>query len=195
MAVSTGLVRVVDGRLVPVPGVWDFDAGHTHVGFEGRHLNVTKVRGRFMKFSGRLIVAEIPEESIAELDIDATSIDSGFKDRDEHLKSADWFDVQRYPAIIFRSGHISHVSGSRWKATGELTIKQISRPVDVDIEFAGAVSDPWGNPKIGAVVRAKVDRDEWGLVWNLPLDTGGFVVSRTIQLTVDVEAVLKGARQ
>jgi polyisoprenoid-binding protein YceI len=140
-------------------------------------------------------VAEIPEESIAELDIDATSIDSGFKDRDEHLKSADWFDVERYPAISFRSGHISHVSGNRWKATGELTIKEISRPVDVDVEFAGAVSDPWGNSKIGAVVRAEVDREAWGLVWNLPLDAGGFVVSRAIQVTVDIEAVLKGAPQ
>jgi polyisoprenoid-binding protein YceI len=195
MTVSTQMVRIVDGRLVPVPGVWELDAGHTQVGFEGRHLKVTRVRGRFTKFSGRLIVAEIPEESTAELDIDAASIDSGFKDRDEHLKSADWFDVERYPAISFRSGHISHVSGNRWKATGELTIKQISRPVDVDVEFAGAVSDPWGYPKIGAVVRAEVDREAWGLVWNLPLDAGGFVVSKTIQLTVDVEAVLKGARQ
>jgi polyisoprenoid-binding protein YceI len=168
MAVSTQLVRIVDGRLVPVPGVWELDAGHTEVGFEGRHLNVTRVRGRFTKFSGQLIVAEIPEESTAELDIDATSIDSGFKDRDEHLKSADWFDVERYPAISFRSGQISHVSGNRWKARGELTIKDISRPVDVDVEFAGAVSDPWGNPKIGAVVRAEVDREAWGLVWNLP---------------------------
>lgn len=192
MAVSTQLVRIVDGRLVPVPGVWELDAGHTQVGFEGRHLKVSRVRGRFTKFSGRLIVAEIPEESIAELDIDATSIDSNFKDRDEHLKSADWFDVERYPSISFRSGHISHVSGNRWRTTGELTIKEISRPVDADVEFAGAVIDPWGNPKIGAVVRADVDREAWGLVWNLPLDAGGLVVSRTIHLTVDVEAVLKG---
>ncbi|TMG09453.1 MAG: YceI family protein [Chloroflexi bacterium] len=195
MAVSTQLVRIVDGSLVPVPGVWEFDAGHTEVGFEGRHLTVARVRGRFTNFSGRLIVAEIPEESIAELDIDATSIESGFKDRDEHLKSADWFDVGRYPAISFRSRAISHVSGNRWKSRGELTIKEMSRPVDVDVEFAGAVSDPWGNPKIGAMVRSAVDREAWGLVWNLPLDAGGFVVGRTIHLTVDVEAVLRGPRQ
>lgn len=194
MAVSTQLVRIVDGRLVPVPGVWELDAGHTQVGFEGRHLKVTRVRGRFTKFNGRLIVAEVPEESIAELDIDAASIDSGFKDRDEHLKSADWFDVRRYPAISFRTVEISHASGNHWKANGELTIKEISRPIEVDVEFAGAVSDPWGNSKIGAVVRADVDREAWGLVWNLPLDAGGFVVGRTIHLTVDVEAVLKGSR-
>jgi polyisoprenoid-binding protein YceI len=193
MAVSTQLVRIVDGRLVPVPGIWEFDPGHTEVSFEGRHLTVTRVRGRFRRFSGRLIVAEVPEASIAELAIEASSIDSGFKDRDEHLESDDWFDAERYPTIIFRSRGISHVSGNRWQAGGELTIKDISRPIDVQIEFAGAVSDPWGNPKIGAAVRAEVDREAWGLDWNMPLNAGGFVVGRTVQLIVDVEAVLRGS--
>ena len=185
------LVRIVDGNLVPVPGTWEFDPGHTEVGFEGRHLVVTRVRGRFNKFVGRLIVAAKPEESVAELVIDAASVESGFKDRDEHLRSPDWFDVERHPTITFRSGRLSHATGSHWKAEGELTLKGITRPVELDVEFSGAVNDPWGNSKIGATVTGKVDRHQFDLLWNLPLGAGGVVAARSVQLTVNVEAVLQ----
>ncbi len=190
---SMELVRVVNGRLVPAPGIWEFDQGHTEVAFEGRHLMVTKIRGRFTRFDGRLLMADIPEESVAEIKIDSTSVDSGFKDRDDHLKSPDWFDVERHPTITFRSGELSHVSGNHWKAKGQLTIKAMTRPIDLDVEFTGAVTDPWGNSKIGAVVTATVDRETWDLRWNMPLDAGAVVVGTQIQLTVNVEAVFRGA--
>ena len=192
MAVMTELVRVVDGKLVPVPGVWEFDAGHTEVGFEGRHLKVNRVRGRFTRFSGRVVVAEVPEESTAQLEIDAASVESGFRDRDDHLRSGDWFDVERHPAISFLSDRLSHVSGSLWAAAGQLTVKGVTRPIELSVEFGGATTDPWGNGKIGAVVKAEVDREEWGLIWNMPLGAGGFVVDRTVWLRVDAEAVLTG---
>ena len=191
MAVATELVRIVDGKLVPAPGVWEFDVGHTEVGFEGRHLKVNRVRGRFARFSGHLVVADVPEESTALLEIEAASVESGFKDRDDHLRSADWFDIERHPIITFRSNQISHVSGSHWSASGELTVKGITRPVEVSVDFGGATTDPWGNAKIGAVVKAEVDREEWGLTWNMPLGAGGFVVDRTVWLRIDAEAVLK----
>lgn len=185
------LVRIVDGNLVPIPGSWEFDPGHTEVGFEARHLVVTRVRGRFNKFTGRLVVALNPEDSVAELSIDAASVYSGFADRDDHLRSADWFDVERHPTITFRSGRLSHVTGNHWKAEGDLTVKGITRPVALDVEFAGAVTDPWGNSKIGAAITGQVDRHEYDLMWNMPLKAGGFVASRTVQLTVNVEAVLR----
>jgi len=194
MAVSTHLVRVVDGRLVPVPGVWEFDPGHTEVGFVGTHLKVSRVRGRFRSFRGRLIVGEVPEQSAAELTIDAASLESGFKDRDDHLKSADWFDVERFPTISFRTTDIAHVSGNHWTATGTLAIKDVARPVHVDVHFTGAAADPWGNSKIGATIRAEVDRADWGLTWNMPLSAGGLLVGRTVELMVEVEAVNAGDR-
>jgi polyisoprenoid-binding protein YceI len=185
------LVRIVDGNLVPVPGTWEFDPGHTEVGFEARHLVVTRVRGRFNKFTGRLVVAPDPKDSVAELSIDAASVDSGFKDRDDHLRSADWFDVERHPAIRFRSGRLSHIAGNHWKAEGELTVKGITRSVALDVEFSGAVTDPWGNSKIGATITGQVDRHEFDLTWNMPLEAGGVVAARTVLLTVNVEAVLR----
>lgn len=189
MAISTELVRIVDGRLVPIPGVWEFDTGHTEVSFEGRHLKVNRVRGRFTRFSGRLTMAEIPEQSSADLDIQAGSLQSGFTDRDDHLKSVDWFDVERYPTISVRSSSIQHVSGNLWTASGLLTARAITRPIEMTVEFGGATIDPWGNAKIGAIVKSQVDREAWGMKWNMPLDAGGFVVDRTVWLRVDVEAV------
>ncbi|HEX7263373.1 MAG TPA: YceI family protein [Candidatus Dormibacteraeota bacterium] len=189
MAISTELVRIEDGHLVPIPGVWEFDTGHTEVSFEGRHLKVNRVRGRFTRFSGRLIVTEIPEQSSAELDIQAGSLESGFTDRDGHLKSADWFDVERFPTISFRSSSIQHVSGNLWTASGSLTAKEITGTIEMSVEFGGATIDPWGNAKIGAIVKSQVDREAWGMKWNLPLDAGGFVVDRMVWLRVDVEAV------
>jgi polyisoprenoid-binding protein YceI len=189
--VKQELVRIVNGRLVPIPGVWEFDQGHSEVGFEGSHLVVTRVRGRFTKFSGRLIVAENPEDSAAELTVDAASVESGFRDRDEHLKSKDWFDVEQFPAIIFRSGKLTHAAGNHWVAAGDLTVKGSTKPIELDVEFAGAANDPWGQSKIGAIISAEVDRHDWNLTWNLPLEGGGVVVGRKVRLTVNVEAALK----
>ncbi|HYL08858.1 MAG TPA: YceI family protein [Candidatus Udaeobacter sp.] len=194
MAVSTDLVRVVNGRWVPIAGVWEFDPGHTEVSFEGRHLMVSRVRGRFTSFSGRLVVGEVPEQSTAELSIQAASVESGFQDRDDHLKSADWFDVDRHPAITFRSGILAHISGSHWKAQGVLAVKGVERPIELDVEFLGGVTDPWGTPKIGALIKGEVDREAWGLTWNVPLDSGGLVVGQKVALIVTVEAVFRGAR-
>ncbi len=187
---ATALTREVDGATVPVVGVWEFDQGHTLVGFEGRHLMVTRVRGRFNRFSGRLSVAERPEESIAEIDIEAASLESGFADRDEHLRSADFFDVVRFPTITFRSTRLSHVSGSRWVAEGQLTVRDVIRPVLLECEFEGVETDPWGNHKLGFTARGRINREDFGLTWNMALETGGLLAGKEVALQIEVEAVL-----
>jgi polyisoprenoid-binding protein YceI len=191
MAVEIRPTRVVNGRDVPAAGLWEFDQGHTEVLFEGRHLMVSRIRGRFEKFSGRLWVVEAPEESSAELVIEAASVESGFKDRDDHIRSADWFDVERYPLIGFKSTGLTHLAADRWRAGGQLTIRDLTRPVELEVEFGGGVLDPWGGARIGFTATTVVDREDWGLTWNLVLETGGLVASKKIALTVNVEAVLR----
>ena len=187
--IATGLTRLVDGVRLPTPGVYDFDPGHTTVAFVGRHLLVTRVRGRFLAFSGSLHVAERPQESRAELVIRADSLESGLKDRDDHLRGPDFLDVAHHPTITFRSTAINHVEDDRWRATGYLTIRGSTRPVDVDIEFGGGVLDPWGNEKIGFSVQTVFNREDFGLTWNMVLDGGGLVASTHIRVEIDVEAV------
>lgn len=183
------LVRGVDGAPVPAPGRWEFDVGHSEIGFEGRHL-ATRIRGRFLKFKGRLIVAERPEDSTARLDIDAASLFTGSKDRDEHLRSADWFGVVEHPTITFRSRSGHYVGWNRWRVTGDLTVRQITRGIDVDVEFGGADIDPWGNCKLGFEAVATLDREQFGLHWNAPLGSGGALVGREVTVRASVEAVL-----
>jgi len=186
---TTGLTREVDGALVPAPGTWEFDPGHSEISFEGRHL-AARVRGRFLKFSGRLIVAERPDDSVAEVEIDASSLFSGFKDRDDHLRSADWFAVDEYPTIAFRSRSGRHIGWNRWRVTGDLTVRGITCAVDFDVEFGGAGVDPWGNRKLGLELVASLDRERFGLRWNAPLASGGWLVGREVTIRASVEAVL-----
>lgn len=186
---ATLVTRTVAGREFPVPGAWQFDVGHSRVAFEGRHLMVAKVRGMFTEFSGVIQIAETPEESRAELTIAAASLESGFRDRDDHLRSADFLDVEHYPAITYRSTSLRHLSGAHWHAVGDLTIRDITRPVTLDIEFAGGLIDPWGNEKIGLSATAAINREDWGLTWNMALEAGGVVAGKTIKIEIDVEAI------
>lgn len=181
---------VTDGILTfPESGTWIFDTGHSRVGFEGRHLMVSRVRGGFTRFAGAVHVGTTPAETTAELTIDAASIESGFADRDDHLRSADWFDVQQHPQIIARAHSLRHVSGLTWAATADLTIRGITRVIPLTIEFFGAVDDPWSNRKLGFTATAEVNREEWGLTWNMALEAGGLVASKKIRLEMDVEAI------
>jgi polyisoprenoid-binding protein YceI len=190
MAMATAFViRTGAGYPFPTPGIWQFDVGHSRVAFEGRHLMVAKVRGVFTEFSGEIRIAENPEESSAELTIMAASLESGFRDRDDHLRSADFLDVAQYPTLAFRSTTLRHRSGTSWEATGDLTIRGVTRPVVLAIDFGGGVTDPWGNEKIGLTATAEIDRTQWGLTWNMALEGGGIVAGKTIKLEVDVEAV------
>jgi polyisoprenoid-binding protein YceI len=187
---ATELTRVIDGICLPARGTYDFDPGHTTVAFEGRHLLVNRVRGRFLDFTGALHVGEGPEDSYARLEIRAASLDSGLIDRDDHLRSADFLDVDRHPSITFHSTSIEHVEGDHWKAAGELTIRGVTRTVELAIDFGGGVRDPWGNEKIGFCIRTQFNREEFGLTWNMVLEGGGLLASKQIRIEIDVEAVL-----
>jgi polyisoprenoid-binding protein YceI len=185
-------VRVVNGRPVPEPGTWEIDPAHAAFEFVARHL-MAKVRGRFPAASGVATVAEVPEDSTLEIEIDAASIDTKDETRDAHMRSNDFFGVEDHPTISFRSTGIRPGDGeTEWQVDGELTIRGVTRPVTVDLEFLGGAIDPWGNQRIGfSGVVPEVNREDWGLTWNAPLETGGFLLSRTVRLEIEAELVRK----
>jgi polyisoprenoid-binding protein YceI len=185
---STGATRVVEGREIPHAGTWAVDASHTTVGFVARHLGVAKTRGRFSEVSGAAVIGERPENSSVEVSIATASVDSRDEKRDEHLRSADFFDVAQFPAITFRSTGI-RADGDGWKLDGDLTIKGVTRPVVLDVEFDGASPDPWGGVRAGFTATTQVDREDWGLTWNVALETGGLLVGKKVKLELEVELV------
>jgi polyisoprenoid-binding protein YceI len=188
---STGL-RVVDGVALPAAGTYVLDPTHTRIGFVARHLMVTKVRGRFAGVTGSIVVGDDPAASSTEVTIEAASIDTRSPDRDAHLRGPDFLDVEQFPTLEFRSSRVYRAKGD-WKLDGQLTIKGVTRPVTLDVDYDGEATDPWGNTKVGFTARADIDREDWGLTWNVALETGGVLVSRKIQLELDVQAVKQPA--
>jgi polyisoprenoid-binding protein YceI len=176
---------------LPQAGIWKIDPSHSTVGFTARHLMVSKVRGSFSRYSGAIQVGPTPEESSVEATIDATSIETRDPQRDAHLRSADFLDVENHPTLHFRSTRIVQTGPSNGKATGELTIRGVTRPVELDVELLGVVADPWGGRRMGLVATGEIDRGQFGLTWNMALEAGGVVVGKRIQLEIEAEAVLE----
>jgi polyisoprenoid-binding protein YceI len=169
---------------------WAIDAGHTTVGFSGKHMMFTTVRGRFRDVQGTIVYDEAnPANSRVEATIDAGSLDSGVEQRDGHLKGADFFQVEEHPTITFRSTSVEPRGGDRAKVTGDLTIRGVTRPIVLDVELGGRGKNPWGKDVIGFEGRTTINRKDWGLTWNVGLETGGFLVSEDINLELDVQAV------
>jgi polyisoprenoid-binding protein YceI len=187
---ARAVTRLVGGAELPAPGRWQIDPGHAEVAFIGRHFMLTKVRGRFTGVAGAIHVAEVPSESTAEVTIDMASVDSGSEARDEHLRSADLFDVERHPTATF-TGRAAGWQGTRGRLEGELTIRGVTQPVTLDTEYLGHVADPWGGHRAIFTASGTVNREDWGLTWNMPLDGGSLVVSREIRIEIDLEAVLE----
>lgn len=171
---------------LPTAGVWTIDPGHAEVGFVGRHFGLTKIRGRFTGVDGTIVVADDIARSTVEVDIDMASVDSGDATRDAHLRSADLFDVDHHPTATFRSTRVA-TDGGRGTVAGDLTIKGVSRPVVLDVEFLGGVHDPWGGERAVFSASATIDREDWGLTWNVVLEAGGLLVSKQIRLEIEVE--------
>jgi len=188
---SDTAIREIEGRTVPAPGTYGLDTTHTTIEFVGRHLMITKVRGRFIDFSGEITIGEEPEDSAVEVVIDAASVDSGEPRRDEHLRSADFFDVEHYPTISFRSTGVASDRSGLWKVTGDLTVKDVTRPVVLEVEFDGAQTSPWGDERVGFSAATELDREDWGLTWNQALETGGVVVGKKVRIELNVEAIRK----
>jgi polyisoprenoid-binding protein YceI len=176
---------------LPAPGAWKLDPAHTDVTFTARHLMVTKVRGRFPLAAGTVTIAENPLESSVEATVDVSRVESGDAGRDEHLRSADFFDVEHHPTVSFRSTEVEAAGDGRYRLTGELTIKDVTKPVTLDLEYLGTVSSPWADQRAGFSATTEVSRKEWGLEWNVALEAGGVVVGDRVRLSIDAEAVLQ----
>ena len=193
-AASTGeeeaTTRSWNGRDIPVPGTWEFDPAHTSIIVVGRHSMIVKVRGRFNEFSGRIHIAESPQDSWAEATIQAASIDSGVQTRDDHMRSPDFLDVERFPTFSFRSTGLELGEGSILRMAGDLTIRDVTREIELDVEYEGATIDPWGNPRIGFSATGEFEREAFGMTWNQVMDRG-WLVSKAFRLEIDVAAILQ----
>lgn len=173
-----------------ITGNYSIDPTHSRIGFSARHAMVTKVRGSFNEFSGSgHFDAATPANSSLELSLVTASIDTGNADRDGHLQSADFFDVEKFPSITFRSTSVTQAGDNTYSVTGDLTIRDKSNPVTFELEYTGAAKDPFGNERIGFEGSTTVNRKDWDLTWNSPLDTGGVLVSEKITLEFDISAV------
>ncbi|HTT69091.1 MAG TPA: YceI family protein [Gemmatimonadales bacterium] len=173
---------------------WAFDPAHSSVNFTVRHMVVSKVRGRFAKWDGTLTMDENdPSHGAVEVTIDVASIDTGVAQRDAHLRSSDFFDVERYPVLAFRSTRVEQAGpgGEALKVAGDLTMHGVTRPVVLDVEYAGSAKDPWGGVRAGFSARGVLDRKDFGLTYNQLLETGGVVVGETVEIAIDAEVVKK----
>ncbi len=177
--------------LTDIKGEYTLDPTHTRLGFSTRHAMVTTVRGAFTEFSGEAVVdTENPAASKVTVNIKAASIDTGVADRDAHLRSADFFDAETYPEITFVSTDVAR-NGADWTIAGDLTIKDVTRPISIDFESTGSAKDPFGNTRLGFEGQAVLNRKDFGLSWNAALETGGFLVSDKIKLDFDISAIAK----
>jgi len=186
---ETEAVRTVNGVEAPAPGDWNIDPAHSELAFIARYLMVTKVRGGFGEFSGTLHIAEKPEEYWVEITIKAASIDTGTPDRDKHLRSADFLDVERFPELRFKSTKVELTGGMNLTVTGDLTIRDVTKPVVLDAEFQGIARDPWGGTRAAFSATTEIDREEFGASWNVALETGGWLVSKKVRLELEAQAI------
>ncbi|GAA4709738.1 YceI family protein [Pedococcus ginsenosidimutans] len=165
-------------------GTWNIDASHSELGFTARHLMVTKVRGKFNEFEGAAKVADDVTASQVTAVVQLASVDTGSADRDAHLKSGDFFDVENNPTMSFTSTAVTEDT-----LKGDLTIKGVTKPVEFDLEFNGLATDPWGNQKAGFEATTEINRKDFGLEWNVALEGGGVLVSEKIKINLDVQLV------
>ncbi len=171
-------------------GTWVIDPTHTEVGFSVRHLAISKVKGKFEKFSGTIITGENPLESKVEATAEVASINTNQADRDGHLRTGDFFAAEEYPELTFTSNSVRN-EGGEFKIDGDLTLRGVTKPVTFDFEFGGFGSDPYGNYKVGFTAKTVVKREDYGIKWNAPLEAGGFMLGNDVTITLDVQAALQ----
>jgi polyisoprenoid-binding protein YceI len=185
-------VRLVEGEEVPAAGTYAIDQSHSHVGFAVRHLMVSKVRGRFSDFAGTVEIAENPLDSKVSVTIQTASADTRDENRDAHLRSEDFFDSENWPTMTYRSRSVRPTGKGRYIVDGDLTIKDVTAAVPLEVTFEGGGGDPWGGVRIGFSATAELDREAFEINWNSPLDGGGFVLGKKVSIELEVEAVKQG---
>lgn len=173
--------------------IWQIDAAHSSVEFAVKHMMFTTVRGRFKDVKGTITLeGQDPNHARVEVEIGAASIDTGSADRDAHLRSADFLDVETYPTITFRSSRVEGAArneGDRFRTVGDLTIRGTTVEVTLDCRYEGSGKDPWGGTRAGIRVTGIIDRRDWGLKWNQALETGGILVANELKIELEVQAV------
>lgn len=184
------MTTVQSTTTTPAIGVWDLDAAHSDLRIIAKHLMVTKVRGTFEELTGTIEVAEDPTESKARIEAKASSVTTGDADRDEHLRSPDFLDAATYPLVTFEASEIAP-AGETWKLSGNLTIRGVTKPVTFDLSYEGSAQDPYGNTKAAFFATGEINREEFGLTWNVPLESGGVLVSKNLKVEFEVQATLR----
>lgn len=174
---------------------WQIDSTHSSIGFTVRHMVVAKVHGRFTGYEGKVFLSGEFTSASAEVKIDAASIDTQVEARDNHLRSPDFFDVGAFPRIIFRSKRVEAAGKERYRVVGELTVKDVTREVELETEFLGRVTDPFGTERLAFSASTSIDRKDFGLTWNKALETGGVLVGERVDITLDVQVVKAAAEQ
>jgi len=169
-------------------GTWNIDPSHSTVGFTARHLMITKVHGTFKTFSGTITVGTNPLQSSVEATVEMVSVHTGDDGRDNHLRTGDFFETDRFPTMTLKSTGIT-AKGGDYVMAANLMIKGVTKPVSFNLEFEGVSKDPWGNTKAGFTASAEINRKDWGLEYNAVLETGGVVIGEKIKITLDIQAV------
>ena len=173
---------------------WNVDGAHSAVNLGVRHMVISKVRGRFTKWNAKLSLdtADLTRSAV-EVDIDSASIETGVADRDNHLRSPDFLDVQKYPSLTYKSRRVEVLSPERLRVVGDLTIRSVSREVVLDVEYGGQGKDPWGNQRVGFTATASLNRKDFGLTWNQALETGGVLVADRVDIEIELQAIRQAA--
>jgi polyisoprenoid-binding protein YceI len=176
-------------RALPPAGEWTIDPAHTIVRARARHLGLSTVEGRFTAFTGTIQVADPIPASTVEVRIEAAGIDTGNADRDAHLRSADFLDAERFPLLIYRGDRVARLSDERWTIGGTLTIRDITRPVTLDVTYLGTGPDPWGGTRIALAATTQLARRDYEMTWNMGLPGGSVLVGPTLQIDLEIQAV------
>lgn len=181
--------RELEGISIPERGAWLFDPAHTTVGFVARYLLVTKVRGRFEDVHGVIEVGDGPEDSRVEVTIPAKTITTSQPPRDEHLRSPDFLDVDNHPELTFSSTRVTRTGERTLDVEGDLTIRDVTRPVTLKAEYLGPIDDPWGNTRVAFNASTRINREDWGITWNQVVETGGVLVGPEVDIEIEVQAL------
>lgn len=177
------------GSTLPAPGVWTIDPVHSAINVRVKHLGFASIRGRFGDFSGRIEVADPPTQSLVYANIDASSVDTSNKMRDDHLRSADFLAVDEFPSIEYTGRELTAVAADRWTLHGELTLKGVSKPVDLDLTYGGTGADPWGGQRAAFHASTQLRREDFNITFNQILAAGVEAIGATLQVELDIEAV------
>ncbi|HEY3506767.1 MAG TPA: YceI family protein [Actinocatenispora sp.] len=189
MSESTVAVRDWEGLTIPAPGTYALDAAHTRVGFIVKHMMVSKVRGNFGEYEANITIADDPLQSSVTASINTGSVQTGQEARDNHLRTGDFFETEKFPAMTFTSTGITGHDGDTFTVAGELTIKDVTRPVELKVELEGTALSPYGQQVFGFTATTEINREDFGLTYNQALETGGVLVGKQIKIEIEGEAV------